>query len=96
MAAGPRGVGQQRREPPDPPVDGDVVDLDARMETVTGRPRAELVMGFSPREGICSSRSSSSGVPETVTPADQLLAACPAESRPVNPYLQAAQRFLEW
>jgi hypothetical protein len=31
MAAGPRGVGQQGREPLDPPVDGDVVDLDAAL-----------------------------------------------------------------
>src|SRR6266511_927470 len=31
MAAGPRGVGQQRREPLHPPVDGDVVDLDAAL-----------------------------------------------------------------
>ena len=31
MAAGPGGVGQQRREPLDPPVDGDVVDLDAAL-----------------------------------------------------------------
>jgi hypothetical protein len=29
MAAGPGGVGQQRREALHPPVDGDVVDLDA-------------------------------------------------------------------
>jgi hypothetical protein len=29
MAAGPGGLGQQRREPMHPPVDGDVVDLDA-------------------------------------------------------------------
>jgi hypothetical protein len=28
VAAGPGGVGQQRREPLDPAVDGDVVDLD--------------------------------------------------------------------
>jgi hypothetical protein len=28
VAAGPGGVGQQRREPLHPPVDGDVVDLD--------------------------------------------------------------------
>jgi len=29
MAAGPGSLGQQRREPLDPSVDGDVVDLDA-------------------------------------------------------------------
>jgi hypothetical protein len=29
MAAGPRGLGQQRRKPQNPPVDGDVVDLHA-------------------------------------------------------------------
>jgi hypothetical protein len=29
MAAGPGGLSEQRREPLDPPVDGDVVDLDA-------------------------------------------------------------------
>jgi hypothetical protein len=29
MAAGAGGVGQQRREPLDPPVDRDVVDFDA-------------------------------------------------------------------
>jgi hypothetical protein len=28
MAAGPGSLGQQRREPLDPPVDSDVVDLD--------------------------------------------------------------------
>jgi hypothetical protein len=28
MPAGPGGLGQQRREPLDPPVDRDVVDLD--------------------------------------------------------------------
>jgi hypothetical protein len=31
MAAGPRGVGQQGREPLDPAVDGDVVHLDAAL-----------------------------------------------------------------
>jgi hypothetical protein len=31
MAAGPGRLGQQRREPVDPPVDGDVVDLDAAL-----------------------------------------------------------------
>jgi hypothetical protein len=31
MPAGPGGVGQQRREPQHPPVDGDVVDLDATL-----------------------------------------------------------------
>jgi hypothetical protein len=29
MPARPGGVGQQRREPPDPLIDGDVVDLNA-------------------------------------------------------------------
>jgi hypothetical protein len=29
MPARPGGVGQQRREPLDPPINGDVVDLDA-------------------------------------------------------------------
>jgi hypothetical protein len=32
MPAGPGGVGQQRREPQHPPVDGDVVDLDAPLD----------------------------------------------------------------
>ena len=32
MAAGPGDVGQQRREPQHPPVDGDVVDLDATLD----------------------------------------------------------------
>jgi hypothetical protein len=31
VAAGASGLGQQRREPLDPPVDGDVVDLDATL-----------------------------------------------------------------
>ena len=31
MAAGPGSLDQQRREPLDPPVDGDVVDLDAAL-----------------------------------------------------------------
>jgi hypothetical protein len=31
VAAGPGGVGQQRRESQHPPVDGDVVDLDATL-----------------------------------------------------------------
>jgi hypothetical protein len=31
VAAGPGGVGEQRREPHHPPVDGDVVDLDAAL-----------------------------------------------------------------
>ena len=31
VPAGPGGVGQQWREPLDPPVDGDVVDLDAAL-----------------------------------------------------------------
>ena len=31
VAAWPCGVGQQRREPQHPPVDGDVVDLDAAL-----------------------------------------------------------------
>jgi hypothetical protein len=32
VAAGSGGVGQQRREPLHPPVDGDVVDLDAALD----------------------------------------------------------------
>jgi hypothetical protein len=32
VAAGPSGVSQQRREPQHPPVDGDVVDLDAALD----------------------------------------------------------------
>ena len=32
MPTGPGGVGQQRREPQHPPVDGDVVDLDATLD----------------------------------------------------------------
>jgi hypothetical protein len=32
VAAEPGGVGQQRREPLHPPVDGDVVDLDAAFD----------------------------------------------------------------
>jgi hypothetical protein len=31
VPAGAGGVGQQRREPLDPPIDGDVVDLDAAL-----------------------------------------------------------------
>ena len=31
VAAGPSGIGHQRREPLHPPVDGDVVDLDAAL-----------------------------------------------------------------
>jgi len=31
MAAGPGSRGEQRREPQHPPVDGDVVDLDAAL-----------------------------------------------------------------
>ncbi len=32
VTSGPGGVGRQRREPLPPPVDGDVVDLDPRLD----------------------------------------------------------------
>jgi hypothetical protein len=45
VAAGPGGVGQQRREPLDPAVDGDVVDLDPALgeqllDVAIGQPEA--------------------------------------------------------
>ena len=47
VAAWPGGVGQQRREPLRPPVDGDVVDLDAALgeqflEVAVGQPEPQV------------------------------------------------------
>jgi hypothetical protein len=41
VSAGSGGVGQQRREPPHPPVDGDMVDLD----TPLGEEFLEVAVG---------------------------------------------------
>jgi hypothetical protein len=47
MAAGPGGLSEQRREPLHPPIDGDVVDLDAALgeqllDVVVGEAKAQV------------------------------------------------------
>ena len=47
MSAGPSGVSQQRRQPPHPPVDRDVVDLDTALseellEVAVGQAEAQV------------------------------------------------------